>query len=57
MNLVSESSKHADEWLDLAGRMPPGQQEGALKVAEAWFHLAMDAVVLETDKISHKIIR
>jgi hypothetical protein len=37
--------------------MPPAQQEGALKVAEAWFQLAMDAVVLETDKISHKIIR
>jgi hypothetical protein len=57
MSLVSESSKHADEWLNLAGRMPPAQREGALQVAEAWFHLAMDAVVFKTGKISHKIIR
>ena len=56
MSLASESRKHADEWLDLAERMPPGQREGALQVAEAWFYLAMDAAVLEADKISHKIV-
>jgi hypothetical protein len=54
MSLVSESRKHADEWLSLANRMSPEQRKGALQVAEAWFHLAMDAVILETDKISHK---
>jgi hypothetical protein len=54
MSLVSESRKHADEWLNLAERMPSEQREGALQVAEAWFHLAMDAVAFETNKISHK---
>lgn len=49
MSLASDSRRHADEWFDVAQRMPAQQRKGALKVAEAWFHLALDAVALEAD--------
>ena len=47
MSLAADSRKHAQEWFDLADRLPVQERQGALEIAEAWFQLAMDAAALE----------
>ena len=48
MSLASDSRKHAQEWFDLAERLPSKQRHAALEIAEVWFQLAIDAAFLET---------
>jgi hypothetical protein len=47
MSLMSDSRKWAQNWFDLAERLPSVQRRAALEIAEAWFELAMDASALE----------
>jgi len=49
MSLASDSRKHAQEWLEIADRLKAAERQSALNVAEAWFRLAMDAELIESD--------
>lgn len=50
MSLMSDSRKWAQNWFDLAERLPAVQRRAALEIADAWFELAMDASALEINE-------
>jgi hypothetical protein len=51
MSLASDSRRHAQEWFDVAERLPPKQRRAAHGIAETWFQLAMDAASLEAENV------
>lgn len=48
MSLAADSRKHAEDWFQVAERLPIQARRHALHVAEAWFRLAMDAEAMES---------
>ena len=48
MSLASDSRKHAQDWCQVAARLPARERQYALNVAEAWFRLATDAEAIES---------
>jgi hypothetical protein len=43
----SDYRKRAQDWIGVTERLPPEQRPSALKIAEAWLELAMDAETAE----------
>ncbi len=48
MSLAFEFRRHAQDWFEIAERLPDQKRQSALNVAEAWFRLAMDAEAMES---------